>query len=172
MNIKSFKEWDAMHEAEELANPDSSNDSSGTYVSMKVKNKEELHDWFYTQNIDVVPEDELHCTISYSRTVFEHTPSDTTEVIITPEQLLNITPLGDEGAIVLKFNSAEMQDKFNQCMDEGATYDYDTYIPHITITINGKEVDLSNIELPIFDIILFNETTEPLDLDWKAKLED
>jgi hypothetical protein len=155
--IKSFKEW--LNEEE----------NTGTYVSMKVKNKEELYDWFADQNVEVVPEDELHCTVSYSRKVFEHNVNED-EVIITPDQFIGIELLGDEGAVVLKFNSDKMQDRFNQCMREGATYDYNEYIPHITLTYNGKDLDLSKLELPIFDIVLYNETVEPLDLNWKSKV--
>lgn len=160
--LKTFEEF--CNEAEETTN-------IGTYVSVKVKNNEELYNWFKEQNVDMVPMEELHCTISYSRKEFQHIPN-TEEVTITPAQLIKIEPLGDEGAVVLKFNSDEMQDRFQKCMSEGAMYDYDTYIPHITITYNGKDLDLSKIKLPNFDIILTGETVEPLDLNWKDKVTD
>lgn len=170
--FKSFKEF--CNESENEAENEAENeveDKVGTYVSVKVKNNAELYDWFSAQGVDVVPEDELHCTISYSRKVFDHIPNEE-EVVITPEQLIGIESLGDEGAIVLKFDSNELQDRFKTCMDEFATYDYDTYIPHITITYNGKDLDLSKIKLPDFDIILTEETVEPLDLNWKDKVTD
>ena len=170
--FKSFKEFCNESENEyENELEGELEDKVGTYVLVKVKNNAELHDWFSAQDIDVVPEDELHCTISYSRKVFDHTVNKE-EIIITPEQLIGIEPLGDEGAIVLKFESDELQDSFQTCMDEGATYDYDTYIPHISITYNGKDLDLSKIKLPDFDIVLTEETVEPLDLNWEDKVTD
>ena len=174
--FKSFKEFcnESENELEDKIEGELEGeleDKVGTYVSIKVKNSSELYDWFSAQDIDVVPEDELHCTISSSRKEFDHTANEE-EVIITPEQLIGIEPLGDEGAIVLKFENSEIKKRFNQCMDEGATYDYDTYVPHISITYNGKDLDLSKIKLPDFDIILHNETVEPLDLNWEDKVTD
>lgn len=139
---------------------------NGTYVSMKVKNKTELYDWFSTQGVDMEDENNLHCTISFSRTEFLH-KIDPTETIILPKDIIGVHTLGDDGAVVMKFNSDEMQKRFNNCMNEGATYDYESYIPHITLTYNGKLLDLSKIKMPDFPITLHKETVEPLNIDWK-----
>ena len=141
----------------------------GTYVSVKVKNSKEVYDWFKKQGIEVLNSDDLHSTISYSRKEFEREPN-TDEIIISKDNLIGIEQLGDEGAYVLKFNSDELTKRFNECMEAGATYDYDTYIPHMTITYNGKGVYFEKVNIPDFDIILNNETVEPLDLEWKDKL--
>lgn len=144
--------------------------SNGTYVSMNVKNGEDIYDWFIKQGVCMESPNNLHCTVSYSRKEFKHTPN-MKNVIINPSNFIGIEPLGDDGAIVLKFNSDDMQERFNKCMTEGATYDYDSYIPHITLTYYGKDLDLSKIKLPNFDLVLGNETLEPLDLGWKEKTD-
>ena len=144
--------------------------SDGTYVSMRVKNSEEFSEWFKSQGIDVVPTEELHTTIAFSRKPFTIVPS-ANEITVTPSQLKSIEPLGDDGAIVLKMECEELQNRFNDCMEAGATYDYDDYIPHITITYNVEGLDLSNISKPNFPIVLHKETVEALNLNWKEDLE-
>ena len=42
----------------------------GKYVAVKVKNAQELYAWYSNQGIEVVPADELHWTIAYSKKRF------------------------------------------------------------------------------------------------------
>lgn len=142
----------------------------GTYVSMKVKNPEVLYKWYKDQGVDVVPKEELHCTIAYSKKEFKHeVDKDEVEIKYDEEIYPYLEPLGNDGAVVMKFTSKEMQKRFDKCIKEGAIYDYDTYIPHVTISYNGKDLDLKSIRRPDFYISLHNETVEPLNLDWKAE---
>jgi len=141
----------------------------GKFIAVKVKNAKEVYDWYINQGIEVIPEDELHCTIAYSKKDFEYTLSK--EDIYIPESSSKLEKLGDAGAIVLKIYSQELQDRFNRCINAGATYDYPSYKPHITISYS--EVDnLENIKQPDFDIILGDEYTNELEEDWKKKLEE
>ena len=39
------------------------NNSKGTYVSLKVKNKDELYNWFKNQGIEPLDKNDLHCTL-------------------------------------------------------------------------------------------------------------
>src|SRR5574343_188597 len=142
----------------------------GTYVSRKVKNPETLYNFFKDQGVNVIPMNELHCTIAYSKKEFL-LDVDNNEITIKPEQLKSkLEPLGNEGAVVLKFESDEMTERFNHCIEKGATYDYPKYIPHISISYDGKDLDLNSIKVPNFDIILYDEKSEELNLDWKAKI--
>ena len=142
----------------------------GTYVSRKVRNPEILYNFFKDQGVNVVPMNELHCTIAYSRKEFL-LDVDHNEITISPKQLKSkLEPLGNEGAIVLKFESDEMVERFNHCIEKGATYDYPKYQPHISISYDGKDLDLNSIKVPNFDIILYDEKSEELNLDWKAKI--
>lgn len=151
----------------------SNNSNKGTYVSMKVKNAQGLYDHYTKQGVNCVPVDEMHCTIAYSRKEFNHKITPGEVEIKCDEQIQTyLEPLGDEGCIVMKFESKEMQERFQKCIDEGATYDYDSYIPHITITMDGKNLNLKDITRPDFNIILYNETVKELDLNWKPKLDD
>ena len=141
----------------------------GKYIAVKVKNAQELYDWYSNQGIEVVPADELHCTIAYSKKDFEYEVSKAD--IFVSEFNTYLEPLGDDGAIVLKIHSQELQDRFNRCILAGATYDYPSYKPHITISY--KEIEnIKDIKQPDFDIVLGDEYTNILNENWKEDLEE
>lgn len=145
----------------------------GTYVARKVLNAESLYKHFKNQGLDVIPADELHCTIAYSKKTF--TPNIDKKVIeikYDEEIYPYLEPLGDEGAVVMKFRNKEIESRWQDCMDRGASYDYPKYQPHITITFNGKDLNLKEILKPDFDIQLGDEYTEPLNLNCKDKINN
>lgn len=145
----------------------------GTYVARKVLNADSLYKHYKDQGVDVVPAEELHCTIAFSRKTF--TPKlndDVIEIKYDEEIHPYLEPLGDEGAVVMKFNNKQIIERCQDCIDRGATYDYPQYQPHITITFNGKDLDLKNIKRPDFYIELGDEYTEPLNLNWKEKINN
>ena len=141
----------------------------GKYIAVKVKNAKEVYDWYFNQGVEVIPKDELHCTIAYSKKDFEYTISK--EDIYVSEFNSNLEPLGDDGGIVLNIHSQELQDRFNRCIIAGATYDYPSYKPHITISYSGID-NIDEIKQPDFDIILGSEYTNPLDENWSDSLEE
>ena len=47
----------------------------GKYIAVKVRNAKEVYDWYTNQGVEVIPKDELHCTIAYSKKDFEYTIS-------------------------------------------------------------------------------------------------
>ena len=96
----------------------------GTYVSVKVQNHEELSKWFQDQGLKTIPSNEMHCTIAYSKKEFKHKIIKDNIIV---NDFLEISPLGDDGCLVLKFKSAELQERFKNCMDEGAMYDWENY---------------------------------------------
>jgi len=50
-------------------------------------------------------------------------------------------------------------------------YDYDKYIPHITLTYNGKDIDIDSLPLPNFMIKFDKINIEPLDENWVDKTD-
>jgi hypothetical protein len=144
--------------------------TKGTYVAINVENHEQLFNWFKDQGIEPIVSTEMHCTIAYSRVEF-NIDNYIGRIIIKPEQFIGIEELGNEGCAVLKYNSDELQDRFNTCMSAGATYDYDSYIPHTTFALNLTKEQISKLKLPNFDIVLVGEYTDELDIEWKSKIE-
>lgn len=150
---------------------DREENTTGTYVSRSVKNHKQVYEWFANQGLTPVPSEELHVTISYSRVEFNHTADDKI-IIIAPSQMLSIEPLGNEGCLTMKLTSDELKANFDKCMSEGATYDYDEYVPHITIAINVPDEIISTLVMPDFSIELDVEIIKPLDLNWEDKITD
>lgn len=72
-------------------------------------------------------------------------------------------------ALVLKFTCSELQDRFDHIMTEyGASWDYDDFTPHITLSYDAGDVDIDS--LPPFKghITIVSEYGEDLELDWAA----
>lgn len=141
----------------------------GTYVAIDVENHEQLFNWFKDQGIEPIVSTEMHCTIAYSRKEF-NIDNYIGRIIIKPEQFIGIEELGNEGCAVLKYNSDELQSRFNACMSAGATYDYDSYIPHTTFALNLTKEQISKLKVPNFDIVLVGEHTDELNIEWKSKI--
>ena len=144
------------------------------YVQRKLLNGDEFQKWAKSQGFsETLSPDDFHVTVVYSKK-----PVDTSK--FTPRNNIikvkggkrSVMPLGDEGAVVVKFESNILQDQWKQFCDKGCSWDYESYQPHITITYNGEKVDLNDVQAPTFDLKLGPEIFEDLDLDWKEKVEE
>jgi hypothetical protein len=145
-----------------------------TYASRPVSNASDILAWARSQGFkSALPAEELHVTVAFSRE-----PMDASEVPAAEQSMVSaggkrtVEPLGDEGAIVLKFESAPLQQRWKQYRDAGASWDYDSYQPHITITYDGEGVDLSKVKPYTGAIVLGPETTEPLNTDAATELRE
>ena len=145
-------------------------DNRGTYVSLKVINCVELAEHFKSQGLNIIKPSELHCTVAYSTNTFEHKDNPETIVVSPVDVEMHLSTLGDN-CIVLKINNQEVTKRHEKTIEEGATHRYTTYQAHITLKYSGTDLDLNKLIKPDFDILLGNETTEPLNLDWKDNVE-
>lgn len=145
-------------------------DSRGTYVSLKVINCVELAEHFKSQGLNIIKPSELHCTVAYSTKTFEHEDNPETIVVSPVDVDMHLSTLGDN-CIVLKIDNKEITKRHEKTIEEGAIHGYTTYQAHITLKYSGTDLDISKLIKPDFDILLGNETTEPLNLDWKDNVE-
>lgn len=137
-------------------------EQNGTYVALRVKNFAELAEFFRKQGVNVIePINDLHVTLAYSVISFTHRVNDGIVTIKPGEINSNLELLGDN-CWVMKFNNSEVHSRFNKCMEEGASYDYPVYQPHITITNDLGNLTVEQITMPDFDIILCDEYTQPI----------
>ena len=138
-----------------------SRDKPGIFVGLNVINNVELVEFYRLQGITILSPSELHCTVAYSRTYFEHKP-DYSSTIVKPDEMEDRLSTLGENCLVLKFNNKELQDRHKVTIEEGAMYDYPTYQPHITLRYSGTSVDLEKVKKPDFEIMLGNEMTNEL----------
>lgn len=138
------------------------------YVWRDVLNSEDIIKWAKKQEFDkVVPANELHVTIAYSREPVENARLDTNGVMLLADGS-TVEPLGDEGAVVLKFKSNELADRWQYFRDHGASWDYENYTPHITITYSmDSGFDISKVQPYTGFLELGPEKSESLNEEWK-----
>ena len=143
----------------------------GTYVSMDLKEEsKELVDHFVEMNLGLterVDKSTYHITIIYSRAPV---PSAEQYAGYGEDQPARVTgyevfPTKNDGkCLVMRIECpfAELLNK--QLTAEGATSDYDTYKPHMTIAYNiQQEIDPHTLPLPQFPLYFGKVKVEPLD---------
>jgi phage-related protein (TIGR01555 family) len=128
------------------------------YVRRDVLNKQDIIKWAKEQGFTTtVPADELHVTLIYSRTPMDWTKiseaydqDENGEVHVAPGGPRSIEKFG-EGATVLAFASTCLQWRHCDLKMQGATSDYDSYVPHITISYDyaGSTRDIEPYQGPI-----------------------
>ena len=82
----------------------------------------------------------------------------------------DIFPSDDENALVLKYECHELSERFDEIISEyDATWEYPSFIPHITLSYNIGDLDIK--KLPKYDgpIVIISEHNTDLDLGWANK---
>lgn len=148
------------------------------YVCRYVQNASDIIKWAKGQGFKTVlkPED-LHVTIAHSRQPVDWMKADPIwsmdsegNVTIPPGGPRLVEPLGDKGAVVLMFKDYSLQSRWEQFKNIGAQWDYQGYQPHITITWDAGDVDLSKIEPYNGKIVLGPEVFAEVDNNWADNL--
>lgn len=124
------------------------------YVQRKVTNGSDILAWAKAQGFEAtVPAEDLHVTIAYSRQALDWMKvggdwgsRQDGGLTIAPGGARLVEPLGSEGAVVLLFNSSELSWRHMQIREAGASWDYEEYQPHVTITYAAGDLDLSKVE--------------------------
>lgn len=116
------------------------------YVSRPVVNAEEIINWAKSQGFEgtLTPSD-MHVTIAYSTA-----PVDWTRFRGDGEPLTaqggkrTVEKLGN--AVVLKFECNPLMERWASFLAGGASWDYEGYTPHISITYKNTNMNLSGIK--------------------------
>ena len=137
------------------------------YVSRPLRNADELVGWAKGQGFGkTLTADDMHVTVAFSRAAVEwdELAADAAPItVIGGARAVN--PLGDEGAIVLRFDSKPLADRWRALRDAGASWDYPSYQPHVTITYDGTAVGLDSV-VPFDGALVFGaEEFAELDAD-------
>jgi uncharacterized protein len=119
------------------------------YLHRPLKNASEFLEWARAAGFKkTLPANDIHVTIAFSRTPvdWDAVPGARPALKVSGGAR-SVKPLGDKGAVVLSFSSAELQRRWRELRDKvGTSWDYPTYQPHVTITYDGGDVDLEEIE--------------------------
>lgn len=138
------------------------------YIKRNVENADEIIAYFKEQGFErtQLPQD-MHVTVAYSKAeVTWPEPDDDGLIINSPEGRL-VTPLGDGGAVVLKFTNKTLARRWKELCEHGCSWDYDGYIPHMTITWDAGDLDIEKVEPYTGPIKLGPEVFEEINENWR-----
>lgn len=149
------------------------------YVSRKLLNTDEFIAWAKGQGFTTTtPADELHVTICFSRAPVDWMKMGSAwdgdsdgKLTVKPGGARLVEKLGDKGAVVLMFASSELSWRHEDMKRGGASFDFDEYQPHVTITYQAPDgLDLEKVEpyrgKLVFGPEIFAEVVE----DWEQEV--
>jgi len=118
---------------------------------------------------NVIDMKDIHTTLLYSRNFLDDYLAPNTEIEVqykaTPEKF----EVFNDKILVLVLKSEDLINRHNYLMSiHNATYDFPEYIPHITLSYDIGDFDISNIdisEFSDFDYIGVIEYSKELDLN-------
>jgi hypothetical protein len=140
------------------------------YINRPVTNAAELATWAYDQGFKtILPEDDLHTTVAFSHAPldWDALPTDIGDMIVNG----GVRSLGRFGdAVVLKFSSPEMSRRWAEIIDAGGSWDHPEYQPHITISYDGADLDLSAMTPYPGELRFGPEEFAEVKEDWRDKI--
>lgn len=146
----------------------------GSYVAVRYdeESKDALYEFAKNLNLpNLLPKEKYHTTLIYSR---KYNPNIKIDQSLYPLKVkgneLHVFETQDnKRAAVMKFDSKELVERHNFLMSEyQLEYDYDEYIPHITLSYDIGDMDLDfSGEFPT--MVVVEEYKEDLILDWQNK---
>lgn len=159
------------------ANPVTKQDMpKSLYVHRALINAADLIAWATEQGFGAtVQASDMHVTVAFSRVPvdwFGFGGWAPEKIEVAPGGARAVTPLGDKGAIVLRFASSDLEWRWRQFCDGGASWDHDGYHPHVTITYQGGDIDLSKVEPYQGELIFGHEVFQEVKEDWQETITE
>lgn len=126
------------------------------YCSRSVENPDDIINWANSQKIpNIIHPDELHVTVAYSSTPVNFNkfkPKD--NFVYLPPAKRKITKFGT--SVVLLLDSKYLDDRWKYFIDNGCSWDFSTYNPHVSVSYQDDDIDVSKIK-PYDGKIIFGE---------------
>ncbi len=142
------------------------------FASRRLLNVDEVREWAKEQGFTtILTGDDMHVTVAFSKEKFawgDIDPISRRLVIKGGER--SIEQFGD--ATVLCFASKKLHDRWEQFGEAGASYDFPTYRPHVTISYNGENLDLEGMRPFTGDLIFGPEELKEINDDWADNVEE
>lgn len=140
------------------------------YVARSVKNWKDIIKWAKDQGIaDLIKERDLHVTVAFSKEKvnwWDFTPNK--KDVVVDLKNAKVEKLWD--ALVMKFQSKDLEKDWKKYVDGGASWDYETYMPHISVSYN-KDQDISKVGTFTGKVTLWQEMMEEIKKEFLDKLE-
>ena len=140
----------------------------GSYMGIKFtpETQIKIKNWCDKFNISnpVLGED-LHTTIMYS-TKYINVENKKYTLYIDPKTY-SLEIFG-KNILVLRYETSTLSNRWKELIDMGATYDFDEFKIHMTLSyeFRGGKRKLRKLKIPTFPLILEREYVEDLDLEY------
>lgn len=136
------------------------------YVYRPLINTDQLYLWAESIGIhDITAPNKMHVTIAYSKTPVswnKYRPKQNNLVAYNYKR--KVMRFGS--AVVLGFTNFLLENRWKYFIDNGCSWDYESYTPHVTLTYSD-EFNIQNVE-PFKEPLMFGpEVFEELDEDYK-----
>lgn len=148
------------------------------YVHRPLLNADEVRAWAIEQGFTSTVDD-MHVTVAFSRQTLDWmrvegdwNSNEKGEVTVPPGGVRLVEALGDEGAIVLMFTSSNLSWRHEQILRAGASWDHESYQPHVTITLKAAGLDLSTVTPFRGELRFGPEVFEELNEKWITKVTE
>lgn len=145
-------------------------------VIRPILNRDDIEAWAQRQGFPSVVSDP-HVTIAYSKAPLSWeiagSPDESTHIMaISTER--SVEALGDKGAVVLRFESDVLHNRWQEFLLSGASWDYPQYRPHVTITYDpGGLLGQLDEVAPYYGQLVFGpEEWREIDPGWLDELEE
>lgn len=143
------------------------------YVSRPLLNADSFIAWAKQQGFKTTLQaGDLHVTIAYSRAPVAWPAPVSTPLTADDVNGREVTPLGDGGAVVLKFKSKELNERWDYLRSVGAGWDHFQFTPHVTISWDAADVDLSKVHPYTGELLFGPEKFKPIDENWKDSVTE
>ena len=122
-----------------------------------------------------VSPDDMHVTVCYSKRPLDWAAAGAapnTMEVVTVSGKNKIQKLGDKGAVVQFVDSPELQARHSKFRSVGASHDYPSYVPHMSITYSGAELDTDKLVPFPGTIYLGGERFQPVKDDWSNSIRE
>lgn len=173
---------DAATEAADAAKASfAATDKRPLYVHRKLLNTPDIVAWARDAGFgSIINPADLHVTITYSRTPVDWLKmggywggeGDSGGHTIPPGGPRLVDKIGDGGAVALFFHSNYLESRHRDMRMAGASWDYDQYLTHMTLSYDGAELDLTAIRPYQGELRFGPEMFEPLDMTWDPKVSE
>lgn len=143
------------------------------FVKRPLLNYADVAAWAKEQGFATTLAEDMHVTIAFS-----HAPVDWAaltpelwEIDVTGSQERSVERLGDQGATVLRFQSSLLSGRWQEIRDAGASWGYDSYHPHVTISYSPP-ADLAAVEPYAGSLIFGPEEFKPVKENWTDDIKE
>lgn len=149
------------------------------YVYRRLLNANDVIAWAKSQGFKTtLAAEDMHATVTYSRAPVDWFKmgeswgsADGGKATVNRGGPRDVERF-DGGAVVLRFSSADFIWRHEQMIREGASWDFPEYYPHVTISYDAGDIDVSKIEPYRGELRFDVEIFEALNENWKAGVQE